>query len=206
MSETPAIDPTRLVVAYGYLAVATGGCTCGGTIGIGFEHEQGCGLELVMPLTELAELIQQGAPVLPEPDRWIPDGEGHFTPLWDTHDVVVAGGGAVIEGAFRGYREDLDNVAVYVPTLVRSAVQEATVAALDSLSSLTRLVDAVPVDSVADEPCGNDRAHGAATVYGGPCGGLCLPCAVVAVRAAPWDATDPAVVSLDVLRHPAVTR
>jgi len=97
-------------------------------------------------------------------------------------------------------------VAVYVPKLVRSAVQEATVAALDSLSSPTRLVDAVPVDSVATEPCANDRAHGAATVYGGPCAGLCLPCAVVAVTAAHWVATGTDVVSLDVLRHPAVTR
>jgi hypothetical protein len=85
-------------------------------------------------------------------------------------------------------------------------VQTTTVAVLDSLSSSARLVDAVPVNSVADEPCANDWAHGAGTVYGGQCGGLCLPCAVVVVRAAPWDATDPAVVSLDVLRHPAVTR
>ena len=130
--------------------------------------------------------------VAPDYDAAIAEAEGTPAAEVPTDDVTALG------------------VAVYVPTLVRAAVQAATVVALDSLSSLTRLVDAVPVDSVADEPCGNDRAHGAATVYGGPCGGpcggLCLPCAVVAVRAAPWDATDPAVVSLDVLRHPAVTR
>ena len=108
--------------------------------------------------------------------------------LLDTEDVTALG------------------VAVYVPTLVRSAIQAATVAALDSLSNSTRLVDGVPVDSVATEPCGNDRAHGAATVYGGPCEGLCLPCAVVAVTAACWDPSGPDVVSLDVLRSPAVTR
>jgi len=85
-------------------------------------------------------------------------------------------------------------------------VQTTTVAVLDSLSSSARLVDAVPVNSVADEPCANDWAHGAGTVYGGPCGGLCLPCAVAAVTAAHWDAAGPDGVSLDVLRPPAVTR
>jgi hypothetical protein len=66
------------------------------------------------------------------------------------------------------------------------------------------VVDANPVADVAEEPCENDWAHGAGTVYGGPCGGLCLPCAVAAVTAAHWDATGPDVVSLDVLlRHPA---
>jgi len=163
----------------------------------------------------------------PEPDEgtFLLDVKGHVEPYqrvelggrWDRYvakmgPFVVAPDydAAVAEGATAAEVPTDDvtalGVAVYVPTLVRAAVQAATVVALDSLSSLTRLVDAVPVDSVADEPCGNDRAHGAATVYGGPCGGLCLPCAVVAVRAAPWDATDPAVVSLDVLRHPAVTR
>ena len=85
-------------------------------------------------------------------------------------------------------------------------VQTTTVAVLDSLSSSARLVDAVPVNSVADEPCANDWAHGAGTVYGGPCVGLCLPCAVAAVAAAHWDAAGPDGVSLDVLRPPAVTR
>jgi len=92
--------------------------------------------------------------------------------------------------------------AVYVPT----PVQTATVAALDSLSHPPWVVDAVPVNSVATVACGNDWAHGAATVYGGPCGDLCLPCAVVAVTAAHWVATGPDVVSLDVLRAPVVTR
>jgi len=84
--------------------------------------------------------------------------------------------------------------------------QAATVAALDSLSNSTRLVDAVPVCAVATEPCGNDWAHGPGIVYGGPCGGLCLACAVVAVMAAYWDTTGPDVVSLDVLRNPAELR
>jgi len=153
----------------------------------------------------------------PEPDEgtFLLDSKGHVEPYqgaeiggrWDRY-VAKMGPFVVAPDYDAAIAEDgaPGTPAVYVPTLVRSAVQEATVAALDSLSSPTRLVDAVPVDSVADEPCGNDRAHGAATIYGGPCGGLCLPCAVVAVRAAPWDATDPAVVSLDVLRHPAVTR
>ena len=92
--------------------------------------------------------------------------------------------------------------AVYVPT----PVQAAAVAALDSLSRPPQVVDAVPVDSIADEPCGNDWAHGPGTVYGGPCDGLCLPCAAPAVAAARWDATDGDGISLDVLRHPAVTR
>jgi len=95
------------------------------------------------------------------------------------------------------------DVAVYVPT----PVQAAAVDALDSLSRPPRMVDAVPVDTVADEPCGNDWAHGAGIVYGGPCAeGLCLACAVVAVVAAHRAAYGPDVVSLDVLRHPAVTR
>jgi len=98
VSDPPVIDPAVLKIFGGWLVQENGDGYYGGT------------LSLLMTVTELAELIQQGAPVLPEPDRWDPDGEGHFTPLWDTHDVVVAGGGAVIEGAFRGYREDLDNV------------------------------------------------------------------------------------------------
>jgi len=85
-------------------------------------------------------------------------------------------------------------------------VQTTTVAVLDSLSSSARLVDAVPVNSVADEPCANDWAHGAGTVYGGPCGGLCLPCAVAAVTAAHWVAIGGDGITLDVLRAPVVTR
>ena len=94
------------------------------------------------------------------------------------------------------------DAAVYAPT----PVQAVTVAVLDALSRPSQVVDAVPVDSVAAEPCANDWAHGPGTVYGGPCGGLCLACAVVALTVASWDATGPDVVSLDVLRHPAVTR
>jgi len=121
---TPAIDPARLVIAYGYLAEVTGGCTCGGTdVGIGFEHEQGCGLELVMPLTDLVELIQQGAPALPEPDRWIPDSDGHQIPQWDTpYDIFTAWTGGV--EVFGGYREDLNDVertALAVLSAVRYA-------------------------------------------------------------------------------------
>ena len=97
-------------------------------------------------------------------------------------------------------------VAVYVPTLVRTAVQAAAIVALDSLSSSARLVDAVPADFVATEPCGNDWSHGPGIVYGGPCEGLCLACAVAVVAAAHWGATGPDGIHLDVLRHPAVTR
>jgi hypothetical protein len=68
------------------------------------------------------------------------------------------------------------------------------------------VVDANPVADVATELCGNDWAHGPAIVYGGPCGGLCLACAVAAVTAAHWDATGGDVVSLDVLRNPAELR
>jgi hypothetical protein len=85
--------------------------------------------------------------------------------------------------------------------------QATTVAVLDSLTCEPDwVVDAVPVDTVAPGPCANDWAHGPGTVYGGPCGGLCLPCAVAAVTAAHWDATGPDVVSLDVLRNPAELR
>ncbi len=85
--------------------------------------------------------------------------------------------------------------------------QATTVAVLDSLTCEPQwVVDAVPVDTVADEACGNDWAHGPAIVYGGPCGGLCLACAVAAVTAAHWAATGPDVVSLDVLRNPAELR
>jgi len=85
--------------------------------------------------------------------------------------------------------------------------QAAVVATLDSLTCEPDwVVDAVPVADVAEEPCENDWAHGAGTVYGGPCAGLCLPCAVAAVTAAHWDATGPDVVSLDVLRNPAELR
>ena len=126
MSESPAIDPAALRIFNGYVVEATDECSCGGTNFVdGFHHEPGCGLFQLMTVTELAELIQQGAPVLPEPDRWIPDGEGHFTPLWDTHDdEVIAGCGAVIEGAFRGYREDLDNVE-HTALAILSAVRYA---------------------------------------------------------------------------------
>jgi len=85
--------------------------------------------------------------------------------------------------------------------------QATVVAALDSLTCEPDwVVDAAPVDSVADEPCANDWAHGSGIVYGGPCGGMCLACAVAAVTAAHWDATGPDVVSLDVLRNPAELR
>lgn len=95
------------------------------------------------------------------------------------------------------------DIAVYVPT----PTQAATVAALDSLSRPSHwVVDANPVGDVGEEPCENDWAHGAGTVYGGPCGGMCLSCAVAALTVASWDATGPDVVSLDVLRLPAVTR
>ena len=94
------------------------------------------------------------------------------------------------------------DAAVYVPT----PVQTTAVTALDSLSRPPQVVDAVAVATVATVACGNDWAHGAATVYGGPCAGLCLPCAVVAVRAAHWGVTGTDVGALDVLRHPAVTR
>ena len=94
------------------------------------------------------------------------------------------------------------DAVVYVPT----PVQTATVAVLDSLSRPPWVVDAVPVDSVADEACANDWAHGAGTVYGGPCDGLCLPCAVSAVTAAHEVAVGGDGISLDVLRQPEVTR
>jgi len=153
----------------------------------------------------------------PEPDEGTPllDAKGHveiyhcaeFSGRWDRY-VAKMGPFVVAPDYDAAIAEDgaPGTPAVYVPTLVRLAVQAAAVAALDSLSSSTRLVDAVPVDSVATEPCANDRAHGAATVYGGPCGGLCLPCAVVAIRAAPWGGDGTDVVSLDVLRQPSVTR
>ena len=153
----------------------------------------------------------------PEPDEGTPllDAKGHveiyhcaeFSGRWDRY-VAKMGPFVVAPDYDAAIAEDgaPGTPAVYVPTLVRLAVQAAAVAALDSLSSSTRLVDAVPVDSVADEPCGNDWAHGPGIVCGGPCGGLCLPCAVVAVTDAPRAVTGQDVVSLDVLRHPAVTR
>jgi len=85
--------------------------------------------------------------------------------------------------------------------------QATSVAALNALSGAPQwVVDAVPVDTVADEPCETDWSHGLGIVYGGPCEGLCLSCAVAVVAAARWGATGRDVVSLDVLRHPAVTR
>jgi hypothetical protein len=64
----------------------------------------------------------------------------------------------------------------------KGSIQAATVAALDALSCAPRwIVDATPLPVEAHEPCENDWAHGPATVYGGPCNGLCLACAVQAI-------------------------
>jgi len=95
------------------------------------------------------------------------------------------------------------SVSVYPP----NPSQATTVAALNALSGAPHwVVDAVPVDADADEPCENDWAHGPATVYGGPCDGLCLPCAAAAVTAAHEVAVCGDGISLDVLRGPEVAR
>jgi len=159
----------------------------------------------------------------PESDEGTPllDAKGHVEPYhraeiggrWDRYvakmgPFVVAPDydAAVAEGAPAAevLTDDVTalGVAVYVPT----PAQTATVAALDSLSRPLQVVDAVPVDSVATEECANDWAHGPGIVYGVPCGGLCLPCAAAAVMVASWDATGGDGITLDVLRHPAVSR
>jgi hypothetical protein len=55
---TDNIDPTALRILNGYLVEATGECNCGGTdIGVGVQHEPGCGLWPLMTVGELAALI-----------------------------------------------------------------------------------------------------------------------------------------------------
>jgi len=92
MSETPAIDPAALRIVAGHLVQATDDDT----------------LWPLMTVTELAELIRSGPPALPEPDRWIPDGDGHRIPRWDAPGVTAWTGG--VDAPNDGYREDLDNV------------------------------------------------------------------------------------------------
>lgn len=93
--------------------------------------------------------------------------------------------------------------APFTPT----PLQVATVAALAALSRpLQWEVDAAPLDAEASDPCENDRAgaHGPGTIVGGPCDGVCLACAVLALmddaRRDPTLLT-PRTVSLDVLRE-----
>ena len=103
MSEKPAIDPAALRIVNGHLVEAHGECDCGGGLDVGLSHKPCCGLSRLMTVTELAELVEHGAPVLPEPDYWIPDGKGHQIPQWDVPgDIVVARAGGV-----EGYEGDL---------------------------------------------------------------------------------------------------